>query len=63
MTNDDLAKSYLIKATKRLRILDVLLEMKLVLGAEPTPMIGFISDYLIQGPVGTILPKILEEVR
>lgn len=30
---------------------------------EPTPLTGFISDYLIQGPAGTILPRIVEEVR
>ena len=30
---------------------------------EPTPLTGFVSDYLIQGSAGTILPKIVEEVR
>ena len=30
---------------------------------EPTPLTGYISDYLIQGAAGTILPKIVEEVR
>jgi NAD-dependent deacetylase len=30
---------------------------------EPTALTGFISDYLIQGPAGTILPKIVEEAR
>jgi NAD-dependent deacetylase len=30
---------------------------------EPTPLTGFISDYLIQGAAGSILPKIVEEVK
>jgi NAD-dependent deacetylase len=30
---------------------------------EPTPLTGLVSDYLIQGAAGTILPKIVEEVR
>jgi NAD-dependent deacetylase len=30
---------------------------------EPTPLTGYISDYLIQGAAGAILPKIVEEVR
>ena len=30
---------------------------------EPTPLTGFVSDYLIQGSAGTILPKIVEEVK
>lgn len=30
---------------------------------EPTPLTGYISDYLIQGAAGTILPQIVEEVR
>jgi NAD-dependent deacetylase len=30
---------------------------------EPTPLTGYVSDYLIQGPAGQILPMIVEEVR
>ena len=30
---------------------------------EPTPLTGYISDYLIQGAAGAILPKVVEEVR
>jgi NAD-dependent deacetylase len=30
---------------------------------EPTPLTGFVSDYLIQGSAGIILPQIVEEVR
>jgi NAD-dependent deacetylase len=30
---------------------------------EPTPLTGRISDYLIQGPAGSILPQIVEVVR
>ena len=30
---------------------------------EPTALTGYISDYLIQGPAGQILPKIVEKVR
>jgi len=30
---------------------------------EPTPLTGFISDYLIQGPAGTILPRVVEEIK
>jgi NAD-dependent deacetylase len=30
---------------------------------EPTPLTGFVSDYIIQGSAGTILPRIVEEVR
>lgn len=30
---------------------------------EPTPLTGRVSDYLIQGAAGQILPKIVEEVR
>ena len=30
---------------------------------EPTPLTGFISDYLIQGPAGIILPRIVEEIK
>lgn len=30
---------------------------------EPTPLTGYISDYLIQGSAGAILPKIVEEIR
>jgi NAD-dependent deacetylase len=30
---------------------------------ESTPLTGFISDYLIQGSTGTILPQIVEEIR
>jgi NAD-dependent deacetylase len=30
---------------------------------EPTPLTGSVSDYLIQGPAGQILPMIVEEVR
>jgi NAD-dependent deacetylase len=30
---------------------------------EPTGLTGFVSDYLIQGPAGRILPKIVEELR
>ena len=29
---------------------------------EPTPLTGFVSDYLIQGSAGQILPKIVEEI-
>jgi NAD-dependent deacetylase len=31
--------------------------------AEPTPLTGRISDYLIQGKTGEILPRIVEEVK
>ncbi len=31
--------------------------------AEPTPLTGTISDYLIQGKTGEILPKIVERVK
>ena len=30
---------------------------------EPTPLTGFVSDYLIQGSAGTILPQVVEEIR
>jgi NAD-dependent deacetylase len=30
---------------------------------EPTPLTGHVSDYLIQGSAGTILPRIVEEVK
>jgi len=30
---------------------------------EPTPLTGFVSDYLIQGSAGVILPQIVEEIR
>ena len=30
---------------------------------EPTPLTGFVSDYLIQGSAGAILPQIVEEIR
>ena len=30
---------------------------------EPTPLTGYISDYLIQGAAGAILPKIVEEAK
>ena len=30
---------------------------------EPTPLTGGISDYLIQGKTGEILPKIVERVK
>jgi NAD-dependent deacetylase len=30
---------------------------------EPTPLTGFVSDYLIQGSAGTILPRIVKEVK
>jgi NAD-dependent deacetylase len=30
---------------------------------EPTPLTGFVSDYLIQGSAGTILPQIVEEIK
>lgn len=30
---------------------------------EPTPLTGFISDYLIQGSAGMILPQIVEEIK
>jgi NAD-dependent deacetylase len=33
------------------------------INTEPTPLTGCISDYLIQGTAGTILPRIVEEVR
>jgi NAD-dependent deacetylase len=33
------------------------------INTEPTALTGFISDYLIQGPAGTILPKIVEEAK
>lgn len=33
------------------------------INTEPTALTGYISDYLIQGPAGQILPKIVEEVR
>ena len=31
--------------------------------AEPTPLTGIISDYIIEGKCGEILPKIVEEVE
>jgi NAD-dependent deacetylase len=33
------------------------------INAEPTPLTGKISNYLMQGKTGEILPKIVEEVR
>jgi hypothetical protein len=33
------------------------------LGAEPTPLTGRISDYLIQRRTGEILPKLVERVK
>jgi NAD-dependent deacetylase len=33
------------------------------INTESTPLTGYISDYLIQGTAGTILPRIVEEVR
>ena len=33
------------------------------INTEPTALTGYISDYLIQGPAGQILPKIVEKVR
>ena len=33
------------------------------INAEPTPLTGRISDYLIQGKTGEILPKVLERVK
>ena len=30
---------------------------------EPTPLTGFVSDYLIQGSAGIILPQIVAEIR
>jgi len=33
------------------------------INTEPTALTGYISDYLIQGPAGQILPKIVEEAR
>ncbi|MBW2039876.1 MAG: NAD-dependent deacylase [Deltaproteobacteria bacterium] len=30
---------------------------------EPTALTGSVSDYLLQGPAGKILPKIVEEIR
>jgi len=33
------------------------------INAEPTPLTGRISDYLIQGKTGEILPRILERVK
>jgi NAD-dependent deacetylase len=30
---------------------------------EPTPLTGFVSDYLIQGSAGQILPRIVEEIK
>ncbi|MBN1253875.1 MAG: NAD-dependent deacylase [Deltaproteobacteria bacterium] len=33
------------------------------INTEPTPLTGYISDYLIQGTAGAILPKIVEEVK
>jgi len=30
---------------------------------EPTPLTGIVSDYLIQGSAGIILPQIVEEIR
>jgi NAD-dependent deacetylase len=30
---------------------------------EPTPLTGFVSDYLIQGSTGIILPQIVDEIR
>jgi NAD-dependent deacetylase len=33
------------------------------INAEPTPLTGRISNYLIQGKTGDILPKILQQVR
>jgi NAD-dependent SIR2 family protein deacetylase len=33
------------------------------INAEHTPLTGRISDYLIQGKTGEILPKIVEKVK
>ena len=33
------------------------------INAEPTPLTGTVSDYLIQGKTGEILPKIVERVK
>lgn len=33
------------------------------INAEPTPLTGGISDYLIQGKTGEILPKLVEKVK
>mgnify|MGYP005840553497 CR=1 FL=1 len=33
------------------------------INAEPTPLTGIVSDYLIEGKAGEILPKILKEVE
>jgi NAD-dependent deacetylase len=33
------------------------------INAEPTPLTGRISDYLIQGKTGEILPKLAERVK
>jgi NAD-dependent deacetylase len=30
---------------------------------EPTPSTGIISDYLIEGKAGEVLPRIIEEVE
>ena len=31
--------------------------------AEPTPLTGAVSDYLIQGKTGEILPKLIEALK
>jgi NAD-dependent deacetylase len=33
------------------------------INAEPTPLTGRISDYLIQGKTGEILPQIVEKIK
>ena len=33
------------------------------INADPTPLTGRISDYLIQGKTGEILPQVVERVK
>ena len=47
--------SYAAKDRQKVTIIEV--------NAEPTPLTGTISDYLIQGKTGEILPKLVEETQ
>ncbi len=46
------------------RVLDYTKGAKVIeINAEPTPLTGIVSDYLIEGKAGEILPKIVKEVE
>ncbi|MGQ9721255.1 MAG: NAD-dependent protein deacylase [Candidatus Jordarchaeum sp.] len=46
------------------RVLDYSQGAKVIeINAEPTPLTGIVSDYLIEGKAGEILPKIVKEVE